>query len=97
MQTTTKTALLIHTKTFRAHMWQRFRHTPSGRQYVLTQTKRGTTTVWVPMTCKVLGPDAVAERWRKADADEAAAAITDLAAWHSNMPEFMQFFAKKAR
>jgi len=86
--------LMVHTKTFRAHMWQRFRHTPSGRQYVLTQTKRGTTTVWVSMPCKVLGPDVVAEQWRKADADEAAVAINDLAAWHSNKPEFMQFFAR---
>jgi hypothetical protein len=92
MGNTTKDTLLIHTKTFRAHMWQRFRHNASGRQYVLTQTKRGTTTVWVPMTCKVLGPCAVAEQWRKADASEAAEAINDIAAWHGNLPEFKKFF-----
>lgn len=90
--TTTQTTTLIHTKTFRAHMWQRFRYTPSGREYVLTQTKRGATVVWVPMPCKVLGPGAVAEQWRKADAVEAADAINDIAAWHAKAPEFLQFF-----
>lgn len=92
--TQTKLGTLIQTKTFRAHMWQRFRYTPSGREYVLTQTKRGTTTVWAPMPYKHVGPGVVAEQWRKADAVEAAEAINDIAAWHGKVAEFLQFFAK---
>jgi len=90
---TTKTGLLIHTKSFRAQKWQRFRQNASGREYVLTQTKRGNTTVWLPMPYKTLGPGAVAEQWRKADAIEAAEAINDIAQWHSKLPQFLQFFA----
>jgi len=86
---------LICTKTWRAHLYQRFRYAPSGRQYVFTQTKRGKTTVYQLQGCRTVKPGVLHEVWFKCDADESAVAINELAVMYDRHPEFMQFFGQK--
>lgn len=85
-----------HCREFRGHIKQRFRYSQSGRHYYLTQTKRGSTAVWIRQADKPIRGDAcnVVEQWRKADAGEAAEAINDLAATYKGQPSFEQFFVK---
>lgn len=92
-------AIVRHCRTFRGHIVQRFRYSQSGRHYYLTQTKRGSTTVWIRQADKPIRGDVsnVIEQWRKADAVEAAEAIKDLAATYAGQPSFTQFFAGKVQ
>jgi hypothetical protein len=89
---------LICTKTFRAHLHQRFRYASNGQTYALTQTKRGKTTVWHLSSLRPskADPKVLHEVWLKCDADESAAAINDLATWYGKMDCFTQFFQARA-
>lgn len=87
---------IICSKTFRAHMVQRFRYNRNGQDYVLTQTKGGKTTVWILQRLRPAksGNGCLHEVWRKCDADESAEAINEIAVMHAGSPSFTQFFAK---
>jgi len=80
-------------RTFRGAKLQRFRYSPSGQHYYLTQTKSGKTTIYVRMTPKLLKSGAYLEQWRKlSNAQEQADAINDIASMYSTDPSFTQFF-----